>query len=147
MSLKRMITFVNQWVYYFKVKFTKQVIGDIHIVTRELSFDKESNGCWYVNLDGEWKGPHGALLMVAGADLVLDRLAHGKNYVTIDVTNDFEVYSKWKLKQTTYSCNATSDNGNYYCVELDMYLWLCSVCLFVFNGRYPENIYFTLKST
>ncbi len=112
---------------------------------RVLAFNKEEDGLWYIDYP-QWAGPHKALMMVAGADTLLDLLNDGSNRVEIEVAyEDFEGASllsrlDWRL----------TGGANYWFVPCEddyeddfdgFKVWLCPVTLFVF-GSYPKYIYF-----
>ena len=104
-----------------------------------LEFEKEDNGGWYIVLP-EWPGPHSALAMVAGADLLLDTLNDGSNWVTLEVHTEKIDDSFFRLKRlfkiaggATYMVNSPKYKGP---------AWLCEVTKFVFNNTLPKRIYF-----
>ncbi len=107
----------------------------------QLSFDKEDSGLWYVDLP-TWTGGKGELLMVSGADTLLDIIANGKNRVTVNVSlKPFKGASKLTLVR-----KGDEEGGGHYMIEylgekkLDLPLWLCDVTNFVF-GYIPKEIY------
>lgn len=143
----KLINFIKSWYYYFHFKLTSSKYEGIRLLTRKISFEKESNGGWYAVLP-EWKGPHAALVMVAGADTLLDELSGGKKFVTINVSNDWEVFEIWSRRRThnVYVAYATSDSGNYHVKPIKKDIWLCSVMTFVFGGFYPKEFYFYVEN-
>lgn len=138
------IEFIKKWYYYFKFRLTNKKYEGTRLLTRKISFEKEGN-CWYAVLS-EWKGPKGALLMVAGADLLLDELSAGKKFITLVVSNDFEQWEIWNRRRThnVYVAYATSDSGNYHVKPIKRDIWLCGVMVFVF-GYYPSEFYFYVE--
>lgn len=139
------IEFIKKWYYYFEFKFTNKKYEGTRLLTRKISFEKESNG-WFAVIS-EWKGPHGALAMVAGAGTLLDELSGGKKLVTINVSNDWEMFEIWNRRRThnVYVAYATSDSGNYHVKPIKKDIWLCSVMTFVFGGFYPSEFYFYVE--
>lgn len=135
-----MFAFLGKLYYYFFQRKTKVVDN---YITKEMSFEKEDNGNWYAVIP-EWKGFHGALTMVAGADEVLEYFSGGiKRIVTLNISNDTNIYEKWNRRELVYIAYHEG-NGNYWIPRLAKKIWLCGVTNFVF-GKYPEQIYFTVK--
>jgi hypothetical protein len=94
-------------------------------------------GRWYIDLP-QWTGSKGDLLMVAGADTLLEKLSENNDEVAIALdVNPFESANVMKmLFKTPVVGGATyrTDNGHL--------LWLCKVTEFVFGGSMPKSIYF-----
>src|SRR5690349_13819650 len=66
----------------------KQKNGNfMEIITRELRFYRDDDGRWYVHLP-EWEGDAAELEMVAGADVLLEKISRKRDQVTIKVSND-----------------------------------------------------------
>lgn len=113
----------------------------------EVSFTKESNGRWYVDFPN-WPLEHYRLMMVAGADDLLDLLNSGSNHVSLLVSTS-EIECDVKLKNV----KSALTKGAFYTVETPLegwensnsirrkQLWLCPVTLTVL-GCYPKYIYF-----
>jgi hypothetical protein len=110
---------------------------------------------WYIDLPEFLEaglGNKNNLLMVDGADTLLDILSLHSNSVMVEFGNEpFQDYTH-KLNKLIIGMNkqlldnighAPVDYGAYYTVEqLDNHqLWLCPVTEYVFGGGYPENIY------
>jgi hypothetical protein len=117
-------------------------------------FYKE-NGMWYIDLPEFLEaglGNKNNLLMVDGADTLLDILSLHSNSVVVEFGDEpFQDYTH-KLNKLIIGMNkqlldnighAPVDYGAYYTVEQlnNHQLWLCPVTEYVFNGGYPENIY------
>jgi hypothetical protein len=105
-----------------------------------LTFVKEDNGNWYIDLP-QWKGSHGNLQMVGGADDLLDFM--GTNPVTVSCissTEDKEIPGYFKLRRGEWGLT----QGAFYQVEglegFEQEIWICPVTLYVL-GKYPEFIY------
>lgn len=108
-----------------------------------LDFNKESDGCWYIDLPN-WPFAHHNLMMVAGADDLCEHLSSDGKSVTVAVLINpkTESNNKWgkliKIKSSLIG-------GATYKVEniegFNKEIWLCPVTLFVF-GKYPDIIYF-----
>ncbi len=111
---------------------------------KQLRFYKEAGGSWYVDLP-EWTGEKAELLMVAGADTMLDILASGKSEVTLDV--DLDAFNGATMLDLRHK--GGSEGGGYYFVSehngsaLNLELWLCDVTEFVF-GHIPGKIFFRI---
>lgn len=115
-------------------------------------FYKELNQ-WYIDLPS-YPGDKADLQMVLGADLFLDFLSKQTNevYIELSKTNSF-------LPNILHLIELADDigNGAYYewfynepnsgfgdfpkCFKM----WLCDVTKFVFDGQFPDQIYFKLK--
>lgn len=129
------------------------------VVTKK--FYKE-NGMWYIDLPEFLEsglGNKNNLLMVDGADTLLDILAGNKPNESADGTEVVVTFGNEAFKGNTYTLNkkimgknqslldlvghAPVGYGAYYTVpELnDHQLWLCPVTEYVFGGGYPDTIY------
>lgn len=95
---------------------------------------------WYIDLP-EWKGPKANLEMVAGADTLLDYLSRGVDRVNVTFADE-KIDNGFVLKHT---------KGGVYDVEMatdadtsaaPKSIWLCEVTKFIFEGNYPDMIYF-----
>lgn len=106
---------------------------------KEIKFNKEGKA-WYVDLP-DWKGPKQALLMVAGADKLLDKLCENKNSVTLIIREEDpkeEGYEKiTKIMETPFVGGAT-----YWTKYWP--IWLCKVVEFIY-GRMPEVLYYKVS--
>lgn len=117
-----------------------------------LSFTKESNGNWYVDLP-DWEGEKASLQMVEGADDFLDFLSDSGDKCSLLVCPNTCAH---KHDGLLVKDEDTGDGGAwYYLWEHDgvIYekngsrMWLCSVTQYVF-GELPDNIKFSqVKST
>jgi hypothetical protein len=111
---------------------------------RNFLFTKTyGEGRWYIDLP-EWTGEKADLEMVAGADTMLDFMAEGDNKVIVCISEtEFENSEKLQLKGMAEDIGS----GAYYFlqkyrgVEVNLTLWLCDVTLFVFNNKFPTNIF------
>lgn len=111
---------------------------------KTLSFKKESDGRWYVDLP-EWTGDHADLEMVAGADVLLNYLTLDDETVRLAVSEvPFSRADKLILVREALEL----ENGAIYKVSTlsgvpmeNMEVWLCDVTKFVL-GRFPVVIYF-----
>ena len=110
--------------------------------TKKLTFNKESNGRWYVVLPN-WIGPHASLEMVAGADTFLDILSQHTNDVSVEVGNKpYEGCSELKRLRKCPFNGADYLLHEHDGVMVDHEMWLCNVTLFVLGG-FPNTIYFS----
>lgn len=112
---------------------------------RRFRFYKELSGLWYVDLP-DWTGSKDDLLMVSGADTFLDMLAEGENEVHLSISEfPFNGADELVFQDKAHDIG----NGAYYIIpkyrgiELRHEAWLCDVMLHVFDGRFPERIYFS----
>ena len=105
---------------------------------QELKFNKEDS-LWYIDIP-EWKGTKGELLMVAGADILLDVLdTDNDNTVTVTVdTVDFD-NSNIKLSRLIKCFGGASYMAKSE--EFNRPIWLCAVTKYVFNNTLPKRIY------
>jgi hypothetical protein len=101
-------------------------------------FYKEKDGNWYIDLP-EWSGHKADLQMVAGADILLNRLSKDTNEVTLRFSQDWFPGSRslYLVKQR----DEKGEGGADYIFEGTLNVWLCSVTLFVL-GEYPPVIFF-----
>jgi hypothetical protein len=117
---------------------------------------KKENSRWYIDLPEyieEGLGGKEDLEMVQGADTLLDILSSDSDSVTLDVREDY-------FGEASYILNKISSEniedfqycpvGQFYSVSLitleeyNHVLWLCPVTEYVFEGRYPDNIYISI---
>ena|SRR5579859_3274012 len=117
-------------------------------LTKNLTFYKEESGSWYIDLP-EWEGSKADLLMVAGADTLLDMF--GKERVTLIVGEVAFFGCNLLVLQNEpedigggeYLLHAFENDKGI--VMLDLSVWLCDVTKFVFGGYMPKLIYFKEK--
>jgi hypothetical protein len=129
------------------------------IITKR--FYKE-NGMWYIDLPEYLEaglGTKNNLLMVAGADTLLDILSNNGTEITIEfgderfdgcnVQLDFNEMGKDQALLDAIG-HAPVDYGAYYSAYNTQWLgyefkissvWLCPVTQYVFGGGYPERIF------
>ena len=112
--------------------------------TYYVSFSKEADKKWYVDFPN-WPLAHYHLMMVAGADTLLEILHNGTNHVSlkVDISNkDKDIPNTIKLFKT----DSTITGGAYYKLKTPLKdwnrkdLWLCPVTLAVL-GQYPKYIF------
>ncbi len=116
---------------------------------KELTFRKENDNCWYIDLPN-YPFAHHNLMMVAGADRLCALLSDDGENTYVDVINSNE-YDE-NLKDEGYVVLRRKDwglvTGANYDVEnaegIDK-LWLCPVTLFVYQ-KYPKFIYVRRRS-
>ena len=130
--------------------------------TQTLGFYKE-NGLWYADLPrflALGLGSKADLLMVDGSDTFLDLLSSNTSSVSVRLsTEPFKNHTihleklKIGLNQNLLDLigHAPVSHVAYYIVKkyhdqtLEHTLWLCPVAEYVFQGKYPQNIYLTKK--
>ena len=136
-------------------------IKELKKMTVTKKFYKE-NGMWYIDLPEFLEaglGNKNNLLMVDGADTLLDILAGNKpnksaDGTEVNVTFGNEPFDNYTHTLTKKSIgknqslldqvgHATVEYGAYYNVkELDNHqVWLCPVTEYVFGGNYPDKIW------
>jgi hypothetical protein len=112
------------------------------MINNVLTFEKEKDGCWYIVLP-EWTESHASLMMVGGADTLLDFLSDGYCKVSLQVRDWWSgedclpvVYiSERKPKgEDTFG-------GDYLVTGLEYKIWLCNVTKYVFGGFFPPKLY------
>lgn len=123
--------------------------------TWHLKFNKEEDGCWYIDYPS-YPFAHHNLMMVAGADMLCEYVAdkqNSKDTAVIDVTiNDNLIDNKepdirmdrFKRGYGASYTNTTKEgtvpefelNGRKRIIPES---WICPVTLFVL-GRYPKRI-------
>ena len=133
----------------------QQKIPNVDVIKR---FYKE-DGMWYIDLPEFLEaglGSRANLLMVAGADTLLDKLSNKGTEITIRFGNyQFEGSGYIVLYRTQIGFDkdyledvghAPVESGAYYKVEAngplsDHQLWLCPVTTYIFSGHYPTIIH------
>lgn len=121
---------------------------------RKYRFYKE-NGDWFIDLKN-FPLNKAYLAMVAGADVLLDKLSKGKDEVTLLVDSSPIPYSDgWIEKEiklgtwegAIYNIHGVETGHTLNTHEDDRdQLWLCPVTLWVFL-KYPKKIYFKVDRT
>jgi len=107
---------------------------------KNLHFIKE-NGIWYVN---EWylnPLPKAALMMVAGADTLLDKLTVDGKTATIKA---YRKPREGAFQIKLIEPNHLSNGGNYTIDGPKGYpkkMWLCNVTRIVYGGFMPKELY------
>jgi hypothetical protein len=128
-------------------------------ITKTLTFYKE-NGIWFADLPqflDAGLGTKANLMMVDGADTFLDHVTNNQNRAILKIsTSQFEG-SDAALNKIGLGLNqslldqighAKVNYGAYYKVDqfkgalINHQLWLCPVTEYVFEGTYPQTIYF-----
>lgn len=121
-------------------KLKKEI--EIWKVMKKYRFYKEGNN-WYVDLP-EWPGAKSDLLMIGGADTMLDIMSDNRTEVWVAFsTEEFEGSNKLEYLE---SAEGEIGEGAFYELEkyekktLNLRVFLCDVCKFVF-GDFPKQIY------
>jgi rubrerythrin len=117
-------------------------------ISRKLKFYKEADERWYVELP-EWEGSKADLEMVAGADTMLNYMAEGNNYVNLHLSEEaFDGADKLEFIRiaTEIGNGAHYIMRSYAGIEFNLEMWICDVCMFVFN-KFPMNIYLSKYDT
>lgn len=112
---------------------------------KKHKFTKEF-GRWYIDYPEYIKngGQKVDLLMVCGADTMLEKFSNGKNEVTLEY-NDKPFEADIELKMYKHD----SSGGYYKTNRPDIVdnLWLCNVTKSIFNGKHPWTIYIKVDGT
>ena len=125
-----------------------------------LKFNKETDGCWYIDYPG-YPFDHHNLMMVAGADMLCEYVAEKEghpDYAVVDVTTGDKLLDERTpvivMTRVKKGYGATYHNkmedGLPPFVKRDGQLlliteaWICPVTLLVL-GRYPKQINIYLK--
>jgi hypothetical protein len=114
---------------------------------------------WYIDLPEfleEGLGSKANLMMVDGADTLLDILSNNGSEITLEISDKAfpEGITLLELDRTGKNQelldavgHAPVANGAYYNTllinnnKITMSVWLCPVTEYVFDGYYPQNIY------
>jgi hypothetical protein len=119
----------------------------------EHTFYKDDSG-WFIDLPdfiNNGLGTKANLAMVLGADTFLDKLSNNGNKIVLKLsTSEFEnhdgVLNFLDLdcpENELHSVGHPIQVGAYYSdLESNHQIWLCPVTKYVFNGEYPENIFY-----
>lgn len=114
-------------------------------VKNKYKFYKEGNN-WYVDLP-EWEGSKSDLMMIGGADTMLDIISKNGTEVTVNISEqEFEGADKLTFNKLAEDIG----EGAYYDLEkyeeetINLSVFLCDVTLFVF-GKFPEVLYISNK--
>ena len=125
-----------------------------------LKFNKEADGCWYIDFPG-YPFAHHNLMMVAGADLICQYVAEKEGHpdcALVDITlgnNCLEgrtpdvVMSRYEMGYGASYRNATSEGIPPVVIKYGREVsvsdaWICPVTLLVL-GRYPKHINIYLR--
>ena len=110
---------------------------------------------WYIDLPEfieQGLGTKANLMMVAGADLMLDILSKDGDEITLEFSEESIEGSQHTLVKQRFGLDkellnkighAPVDYGAYYnwIENNSQSVWLCPVTEYVFNGVYPEKIF------
>ena len=146
----KVLNYLNDVAYYALLAGKRAYLRVVNLISPAVKLEKvnrmrfyKEDHMWFVDLP-QWKGAKWNLLMVQGADTLLENLNQG----TDDVVVDFALKREYLVDDTEIiHLKGTKDRlpeGRYYDYELgnvEWRLWLCDVSAFVF-GYHPDNIYF-----
>ena len=147
---EKVLNYLNDVAYYALLAGKRAYFRVVNLISPAVKLEKvnrmrfyKEDHMWFVDLP-QWKGAKWNLLMVQGADTLLDNLNQG----TDDVVVDFALKREYLVDDTEIiHLKGTKDRlpeGRYYDYELrnvEWRLWLCDVSAFVFE-YHPDNIYF-----
>ena len=147
---------------------SKQTMQTMQTMQKEVSFTKENDGLWYVDQPDFIElgfGTKGNLLMVAGADTLLDALLsqaenpiiHDGNQtisvmISLQPQEGFECIEKesegFDLETLKRFNHPVVESGANYILQSNGHkLWLCPTLLYVIRqNTYPNEIYFKLNN-
>lgn len=108
---------------------------------KTLSFYKTEQNEWFLDAPEyiEHGGAPEELQMVLGADILLDTLADGKDGVRLEVSQE---KTQWVNVLRRVDEIPTQVGKYYHDDQTETLLWLCPVTTWVFNGVYPETIWY-----
>lgn len=112
---------------------------------RELRFYKTEENKWFLYAPRyiEEGGDPAELEMVLGADTLLDVLADEKNEVVLGISQDRVEEGIMYAQALRRVDEIPTLVGKYYHDDTtELLIWLCPVTLWVFNGVYPETIWY-----
>jgi hypothetical protein len=115
----------------------------------------KTDDIWYIDLPEfieQGLGTKANLMMVAGADVMLDILSKDGNEITLEFSEEPIEGSQHTLVKQRFGLDkellnkighAPVDYGAYYnwIENNSQSVWLCPVTEYVFNGVYPEKIF------
>jgi len=147
---EKVLNYLSDVAYYALLAGKRAYFRVVNLISPAVKLEKvnrmrfyKEDHMWFVDLP-QWKGAKWNLLMVQGADTLLENLNQG----TDDVVVDFALKREYLVDDTEIiHLKGTKDRlpeGRYYDYELgnvEWRLWLCDVSAFVF-GYHPDNIYF-----
>ena len=125
-----------------------------------LKFNKEADGCWYIDFPG-YPFDHHNLMMVAGADMLCEYVAEKEGHpdcAVVDVTTgdklidgkipDITMIRLKKSYGATYQIKMADGLAPFIKRDGQLLLiseaWICPVTLLVL-GRYPKKINIYIK--
>jgi hypothetical protein len=117
-------------------------------VMQQYRFYKEPDGRWYIDLPQyiEMGGDKADLEMVAGADTFLNVIANGRNNVYAVLSDQ-----PFDNADQLHRVEREIDSGSFYKLATyqqkninDFEMWLCDVTAYVFNGKFPDIIYYSV---
>lgn len=136
---------INEGIEDWKTKVNPKIHHALKIYLeaniKTYRFYKENGTTWYADIP-EWTGSKEELMMVAGADTMLDVLSNRGIEIDLDISKkNFPGAMSLELLRV-----GQNEGGGYYRMmrnghEIMPELWLCDVTKFVFNGPMPEVIY------
>lgn len=113
------------------------------MTTKHLTFNKETDGCWYIDLPN-WPFSHHNLMMVAGADDMCAFLSDDDKSVSVEVVPSDTAKENMTDYAELVKVNSSLTGGATYDVHnlngFDKQVWICPVTLFVLH-EYPKYIY------
>lgn len=112
---------------------------------KELKFYKKKNSTWWVDLPEYIAGGGDPmnLQMVLGADVMLDSLSGEKAEVKLQVSEQKAMSFPSDFHELKRVDEIPTPSGKYYYDEnTELLMWLCDVMLWIFEGRFPETIWY-----
>lgn len=101
---------------------------------------------WYIDLPLYLEmgiGEQADLEMVAGADVLLDIVSNYSTEVSLSLSEDYvdDTYTELSIISKDDFGAFYKINTDYSSVVGDM-IWLCAVTCYVFDGKFPDTIWF-----
>ena len=106
---------------------------------QRLTFYRRSNGKWYVR----WMNfiiPEPARMMVSGTEIILDKVAGGRDRVTVKIFSDNPKITLTKVRETFWGGADYAVTNHIGLPDIPDKVWICNVTRFVFKGSFPDTV-------
>jgi hypothetical protein len=117
------------------------------------TFYKDNTG-WFIDLPeyiNSGLGTKANLAMVLGADTFLDKLSNNGDKITLEISETpidgsddvLDIVGFHSPEEDLIEVGHPIEVGAYYeDLKTQHMMWLCPVTKYVFNGHYPDTIYY-----
>jgi len=117
------------------------------------TFYKDNTG-WFIDLPeyiNSGLGTKANLAMVLGADTFLDKLSNNGDKITLEISETpidnsdgmLDIVGFDSPEEDLIEVGHPIEVGAYYeDLKTQHMMWLCPVTLYIFNGHYPDIIYY-----